>query len=206
MEISFATVLSFFGQLVNGLAHIHRKGIIHRDLKPRNIFLGQDGNVKIGDFGLSKLFTEYDDKSSNASPNAFQHTSGLGTIAYASPEQLNSGESYDCRVDTFSLGVILLELLCPFQTGMERAAAFRDIRSNTPKLPNFLQAKYPNLVTFIEKLVKFNANERPTAAELQNHPMLQNKVNSTVLKCMIILIWLGPICTAAENHTASESH
>ena len=46
--------LQLFKQLISGLKHIHQMGMIHRDVKPANIFLNEDGVLKIGDFGLAR--------------------------------------------------------------------------------------------------------------------------------------------------------
>ena len=43
-------------QLIKGINHMHEKKILHRDIKPENIFLGTEGKIKIGDFGISRMF------------------------------------------------------------------------------------------------------------------------------------------------------
>ncbi|KDO24538.1 PEK/PEK protein kinase [Saprolegnia parasitica CBS 223.65] len=157
-RVDFQTSLRLFRQLVNGIKHVHENGIIHRDLKPSNVFMTRDGALKIGDFGLSKLLAEVmaDDPMNNCGfmppASGHGHTQGVGTMSYASPEQV-AGTDYDHKVDSFSLGIILLELFCVFDTKMERARALKDVRGNPPHVPAELATTYPEIAALISHLV-----------------------------------------------------
>ena len=101
-------------QMAKGLAAAHEKGIVHRDIKPDNIFITDDGRVKILDFGIAKLTgtgdgqqsqTEVPTRKVNTDPGTV-----MGTMGYMSPEQLK-GQPVDHRSDIFSFGAILYEML-----------------------------------------------------------------------------------------------
>src|SRR5207244_1488770 len=98
--------------VADALARAHAAGIVHRDLKPGNIMLGDDGAVKLLDFGLAKL-TESDHASeADVTRTVQQHTEEgavLGTVAYMSPEQAEA-RKVDARSDIFSFGVVLYEM------------------------------------------------------------------------------------------------
>jgi Tol biopolymer transport system component len=100
-------------QIANGLAAAHEKGIIHRDLKPDNIFITNDGRVKILDFGLAKLTQLDGNQSQTDVPTRRVDTDPgvvMGTVGYMSPEQLK-GRAVDQRSDIFAFGAILYEML-----------------------------------------------------------------------------------------------
>eukprot|EP01095_Lingulamoeba_sp_RSL-Kostka_P008128 TRINITY_DN266_c0_g2_i1.p1 TRINITY_DN266_c0_g2~~TRINITY_DN266_c0_g2_i1.p1 ORF type:complete len:205 (-),score=68.11 TRINITY_DN266_c0_g2_i1:426-1040(-) len=91
--------------IVDAVKYLHDMNIAHRDLKPTNLLLKDDSddtNVKIADFGLSKIIGE----------NTMLQTA-CGTPIYVAPEVL-SGEAYEKEVDLWSIGVITYILLCGF--------------------------------------------------------------------------------------------
>ena len=110
-------VIDVFVQAGKGLAAAHSRGVVHRDFKPSNVFVGQDGRVRVGDFGLARV--EGPRPSSDravagvAWPAEMPLTGegvAMGTVAYMAPEQM-LGQTVDARADQYSFCVALHEAL-----------------------------------------------------------------------------------------------
>jgi tetratricopeptide (TPR) repeat protein len=144
-------------QLLDGLGCAHQAGIVHRDVKPANIFLCQDGTVKIMDFGVAR-FT----KSSTTGTGAV-----MGTADYMSPEQVQ-GAKVDGRTDLWSAGCVLYQLLTghrPF-TGESLMTVFYKITHTSPALELPASPEFQALVPIVTRALARNAEERyQTAAE-----------------------------------------
>ncbi len=98
-----ASQVAFIGlQAAQGLAFAHEQGLVHRDIKPANLLFGQDGRVRIADFGIARAVAEA----------AWTEPEGvlIGTARYAAPEQAKEG-SVDGAADAYSLTLCLLEAL-----------------------------------------------------------------------------------------------
>jgi eukaryotic-like serine/threonine-protein kinase len=101
-------------QIAGALVAAHTSGIVHRDIKPENVIVRSDGIVKVLDFGVAKSVQGSPDWVDAEAPTRadLKTESGLvmGTATYMSPEQAR-GQQVDARTDTFSLGVVLYEML-----------------------------------------------------------------------------------------------
>jgi eukaryotic-like serine/threonine-protein kinase len=95
-----ALAVAIVNQVLDALGAAHALGVVHRDVKPANILLLPSGQVKVTDFGISRLNTS----------DLTQDGTVIGTPAYMSPEQCR-GEEVDARSDLFSAGSVLYELL-----------------------------------------------------------------------------------------------
>ena len=89
-------------RVAGALASIHLCGWVHRDVKPGNIVVGDDGAIKLLDFGLSRTL----DGGASTAKNDL-----IGTLGYLAPEQFRGGRVLDPRTDVFSFGVVLYECL-----------------------------------------------------------------------------------------------
>ena len=92
----------WWNQLIEALDYMHRKEIVYRDIRPSNIFLTDDGEIKLLDFGIAKI---------KDSIIVAQRCSPIETLLYMSPEQVKYSKNLDYRSDVYSLAVTFYHLL-----------------------------------------------------------------------------------------------
>ncbi|MGE3175119.1 MAG: protein kinase [Planctomycetota bacterium] len=147
-------------QVAEALQHAHAHGIVHRDVKPGNVLVRADGAAVLTDFGLA-----HDAEL----PGVTTEGSFLGTIDYASPEQLQ-GLPVDARTDLWSLGIVLWELLAgrrPFAREGAAATMKAILTDEPPPLRRACAAVTPDLVAIVGRaLQKDPARRYPSAAAL----------------------------------------
>jgi serine/threonine protein kinase len=144
--------------IVLGMRDIHSRGLIHRDLKPGNIFISADGHSLIGDFGTSRF--EFDDATL---------TSDTGTPHYAAPELFQETTPYTTKVDVFSLGSVMYEIILGFPVFPSSLQPFPIMRQvlagDMPPVPiecgKFMQG-------LIRRCWAKNPEERPSMHEIFN--------------------------------------
>lgn len=130
-------------QVLAGVSHAHKKGIIHRDLKPANIMIGDEGDVKIMDFGIARI--------NKSVKRLTSHGKTLGTLEYMAPEQIK-GQEGDERSDIYSIGSIFYELLSghlPF----ERLPDFELMKAKLEKKAKPLSATKKDIPPALQKIV-----------------------------------------------------
>ncbi|XP_060637330.2 eukaryotic translation initiation factor 2-alpha kinase 3 isoform X1 [Anolis sagrei] len=165
--------LLIFLQIAEAVQFLHSKGLMHRDLKPSNIFFTMDDIVKVGDFGLVTAMDQDEEEESVLTPMPAydRHTGQVGTKLYMSPEQVH-GNVYSHKVDIFSLGLILFELLYPFSTQMERVRTLSEVRHLT--FPDLFIEKYPEEYAMVKHMLSPSPTERPEAADIIENPLFED--------------------------------
>jgi serine/threonine protein kinase len=186
--LSLAKFLEIAIPLADAVSAAHEKGVLHRDLKPDNLMLGDDGRLKVLDFGLAKLKPEAGIGGVTDLPTKSRTEEGriVGTIAYMSPEQAE-GKTLDTRSDIFSLGIVLYEMATgerPFQ-GETTASVLSSLLKDTPRSVNEVNPALPSILGRIIRrcLVKDPEHRYQTAKDLRNElEELKREVDSGELQ------------------------
>jgi serine/threonine-protein kinase len=151
--------LSIVAQACRGLEYAHRNGVVHRDVKPGNLLRGEDGVVKLADFGIAKAFS---DESSIT-----QVGSVLGTAAYLAPEQA-AGEPAGTAADLYALGVVTYQLLSgrlPYEAQSLTELALKQQREVPPRLDELNPDVSPQLAMAVDRALALDPRQRPASAD-----------------------------------------
>ena len=150
--MSLRRKLEVASEICDGLSYAHRRGLVHRDVKPANIFITDDGVVKLLDFGLARMVTSELTRSNMM----------MGTLNYMSPEQVR-GERTDHRADIFSFGVVLYEMLSgrkAFQGDSFATTLYKILQDIPEPLQNIDSTIPEELVWLVEKALAKPRDER----------------------------------------------
>jgi serine/threonine protein kinase len=140
-------------RLAKGLAYAHKKGIVHRDLKPGNVLFDNNGEAFISDFGVAKLA----DAASSVTGSGI-----VGTPAYMSPEQVQSGQ-IDGRSDVYALGAIIYEMLTgeqPYKADTPMGVVIKHVTEPVPEIMRDHPDIPPEVDEVIKKAMSKNRDER----------------------------------------------
>lgn len=157
-------VAAYTRQILHGLKYLHEHNVIHRDIKCANILVNVGGTVRLADFGLAKV-TEFNNLIKSCK----------GTPCWMAPEVVNPKRrgGYGLPADIWSLGCTVLEMLIrrrPFSHLEPAQVLYRIGIGEPPPVPDFLSGLSQD---FILKCLQVNPDDRPTAAELLDHPFLK---------------------------------
>ena len=146
------------------LGFAHRNGVVHRDIKPANILIGENGQVKVADFGIARAMNAPSEK------NLTQVGAVMGTATYFSPEQAQ-GAQPDPRSDLYSLGIVLYEMVAgrpPFTGDNPVSIAYKQVH-DAPQPLNQLVADVPRpFEAIVAKLLAKRPDLRyPNAEEVR---------------------------------------
>ncbi|HVR76742.1 MAG TPA: serine/threonine-protein kinase, partial [Planctomycetota bacterium] len=147
--------IRIFRAVAEGLAYAHLNGIVHRDVKPDNVLLGDDGSVKIVDFGLACVM--------EGDPNLSRSGTILGSPNFMSPEQA-TGQRVDQRTDIYSLGATLYQMVTgvpPFEASSSVGVVCKVVREAL-RAPNEVNPAVPAALSrYVCYLMRKEREKRP---------------------------------------------
>ncbi|MEW5351258.1 Stk1 family PASTA domain-containing Ser/Thr kinase [Streptomyces sp. 16-176A] len=145
--------LDILEPVLAALGAAHRAGFVHRDMKPENVLIGDDGRVKVADFGLVR------------SVDTVTSTTGavLGTVSYLAPEQIENGTA-EPRVDVYACGVVLYEMLTggkPHQGETPAQVLYRHLHEDVPPPSAAVPGLPPGLDALVAAATARDPQARP---------------------------------------------
>ena len=156
------TTAQILRETISALQYLHsfNPPIIHRDIKPENLLLNENGRILLADYGWSNFKKDEDIRKTFC-----------GTPEYIAPEMLRK-EAYDHRIDIWSVGVLMFELLAGYSPFSARNN--NDLYLNIRKLRIHWPNDFPPIAkNLVSSIVKSNPNERPTLEEILKHKWFQ---------------------------------
>ncbi|CAG9465941.1 unnamed protein product [Pedinophyceae sp. YPF-701] len=201
LSVSEADVKAYARMAALGLAHCHERHVIHRDIKPNNFLFGQDGRLKLIDFGLSRTF---------GSPNT-RYSPQVFNIWYRSPELLLGARKYGLAADVWALGCCIAELYrrkplfvagselgvlgrildtlgsptksdWPDLTALPNAVMVPRERKAPVPLSSIVPGASPAALDLLGRMLRWNPAARPTVAEVLAHPYFTGGVADTPME------------------------
>jgi serine/threonine protein kinase len=149
-------------QVLSALLAAHKKGIIHRDLKPDNVYLAVDQRmreeVKLLDFGVAKILEGGDEQLGLTKTGSV-----LGTPYYLAPEQARGGKDIDERIDIWSVGVMMYEMLTghlPFDGDNYNEVLGKILMEDIPPLEDYAPRVPDGVVAVVDKALTKDRDQR----------------------------------------------
>ena len=154
----------YSSQLLIAIEYMHNNNYIYRDLKPENILIDKDGNIKLTDFGLSKILPEEETKTFSI----------CGTAEYLAPEIL-LGKGYDKTCDWFSFGVVIFEMFCGYHPFKSVGKKINMQRYYTPlRIPDKVGNEAKDLIHKLLIPEPYRRLGYKSVDEIKNHPFFKN--------------------------------
>jgi eukaryotic-like serine/threonine-protein kinase len=154
---------ALFCKLLGAFAYVHSNKVIHRDIKPANILMTRGNRIKVVDFGIAK--------DTEAGRDTVTGTR-MGTVAYMSPEQINSkpGEKIDSRTDIYSLGVLLHQMLtgkAPYDSAHESdfEISRKIVQEPLPRMKSIYEYVSPGMQAVVDKATAKDRAKRYQSCE-----------------------------------------
>jgi len=166
---------TYFRQIIAGLEACHNAGVAHRDMKPQNLLLDSRFNLKLTDFGLSKVF--------NSDSDSVMKTTYVGTKGYQAPELLLD-KPYDLSSDIFSAGVVLFIILTgypPFEQANVSDRWFKPLaKGDYDKFWKLHRgcaiANDAKVKDLLQRMLAFEPSKRITIPDIKKHPWYLDKI------------------------------
>ena len=163
-------------QLCDALIEVHSKNIVHRDIKPQNVYYASDGEIKLGDFGISVLL--------GSGMNLNENKKVMGTAQYLAPE-LVYGEKATFQSDIYAMGITFFELLTgrvPFDGKNPHDVAVMQVEKEVPS-PLTINPDLPKEVEYIIfKAVNKNLDERYKSVNEMKKDILSLYKNKKIMR------------------------
>jgi len=185
--------LNWMKQLASGLSFAHKRGVVHQDVKADNIFITNEGDLKIGDFGLARLLVGRVYLNSA--------TKGMGTPAYMSPE-LCRGEQQDHRSDIYSMGILFFEMCTgqlPFRAQGMIEMAMKHTNAPVPSAKRL----NPEIPDVLDRVVKRMMAKQPDDRYKSMTDVL-GIVDDLIFEMRVARMGLSPRATAKRDTAAAE--
>ena len=160
-------IAAILRDILSALVYFHENNQIHRDIKPGNILLNQNGDIKIGDFGIAANLLEHGQRL-----NA--RFTIIGTPCYMAPEVV-AAQGYSGKADVWSLGISAIELatgIAPYANLYPLEVIVKISNSPPPTLPDDGNFSY-NFKEFVKAALQYTPSKRPTAEELLNYKFIK---------------------------------
>jgi serine/threonine protein kinase len=186
--LPYDVVMKWTLQLLSSLSYLHSMGVIHRDIKPDNILITDNGDIKIADFGLSRLMEaispEQYESFSNPEPNFVDDYAATvcGTKIYMAPEVFD--KHYNDKADVFSMGLVIYVMITRSKIKAGKKEIYGLVHNNVfigqalKTDPNCMDdlftddiwkdEKYNDLQELIDMMLTPDYQQRPSSQELQS--------------------------------------